>query len=70
VASQEATLMTLVRSSFLLSENLDNYPPNNEPFSQEIHLKILLLIAGGSKFSNSEPRCRVSVLNFFVKYGK
>jgi hypothetical protein len=41
-------------------------PPKNEPFSQEMHLKIPLL-SWGWKLSNSKPGCRVSALDFFVK---
>ncbi len=41
-------------------------PPENEPFSQEMHLKIPLL-SRGFKLSNSKPRCRVSALHLFVK---
>jgi hypothetical protein len=41
-------------------------PSKNEPFSQEMHLKIPLL-TWCLKLSNSKPGCRVSALHFFVK---
>jgi hypothetical protein len=44
----------------------DHHPPKNEPFSQEMHLKIPLL-SRGLKMSNSKPGCIVSALHFFVK---
>jgi hypothetical protein len=39
-------------------------PPKNEPFSQDMHLKIPIL-SRGLKLSNSKPGCKVSVLHFF-----
>jgi hypothetical protein len=56
---------TKKKLGFLLSENPDHLP-KNEPFSQEIHLKIQLL-SRGSKLSYSKPGCEVSALHFFVK---
>ncbi len=41
-------------------------PPKNEPFSQEMHLKIPLL-SRGLKSSSSKPVCRISAIHFFVK---
>jgi hypothetical protein len=41
-------------------------PKKNEPFSQEMHLKIPLP-SQGLILSNSKPGCRVSALHFFVK---
>jgi hypothetical protein len=49
-----------------LSGNSDHRPKENKPFSQEMHLKILLL-SRGLKLSNSKPGSRVSALHFFVK---
>jgi hypothetical protein len=43
----------------LYFKNPDNQPPKNEPFSQEMHLKIPLL-RRGSNFSNSKPGCSLS----------
>jgi hypothetical protein len=40
--------------------------PKNQPFSQEMHLKIPLS-SQGSEFSNSNPGCRILALYFFVK---
>ncbi len=62
----EATMVTLDRCWLPLSENPDHHPQKNEPFSQEMHLKIPLL-SRGLKVSNSNPGCRVSALHFFVK---
>ncbi len=41
-------------------------PPETEPFSQKMHLKIPLS-SRGLKLSNSKPGCEVSAHNFFVK---
>jgi hypothetical protein len=55
---------------FLLFIHLDSFfrkprpsPPNNEPFIQEMHLKMPVL-SRGLKLSNSKPGCRVSALHF------
>ncbi len=66
LASWEAKWVQLDRSWLPLPKNPDHHPPKNEPFSQEMHLKIPRLCRG-LKFSNSKPGCRVSALHFFVK---
>jgi hypothetical protein len=67
VETWEATLMPLDRSWLSLSvRNPRSSPPENDPFSQEMHLKILLL-SRGLKLSNYKPGCRVSALHFFCE---
>jgi hypothetical protein len=66
MASLETTLVPLDRSRLPLSDNPDHHPQENEPFIQEMHLKITLL-SRGLKLSNSKPGCGVSALHFFVK---
>ncbi len=57
--------MPLDRPWLPLSKYLESSPSKNEPFSQEMHLKILLT-SRGLKLSKSKPGCRVSALQFFV----
>ncbi len=64
--SQKATLVPLDRPWLPLLENCDHHPQKNEPFSQEMHLKIPPS-SQGLKLSNSKPEYRVSALHFFVK---
>jgi hypothetical protein len=40
-------------------------PPKDEPFNQEMHLKMPLLSLG-LILSNLQPECRVSALHFFM----
>jgi hypothetical protein len=49
----------------LLQKTLITTTKKNEPFSQEMHLKITLSIRG-LKLPNSKPGCIVSALHFFV----
>jgi hypothetical protein len=50
----------------LCQKTLNRPPQKNEPFSQEIHLKIPLW-SRALKLTNSKPICTVSALHFFVK---
>jgi hypothetical protein len=66
LVSYEAALVSLDRSLLFLSKNLYHHSSKNEPFSQEMHLKIPLSSLG-LKLSNPKPGCEVSALHFFVK---
>ncbi len=56
LAGQDVTLVPLDKSCVPLSENPDQQPKRNEPFSHEMHLKIPLL-SRGLKLSKSKPGC-------------
>ncbi len=65
LASSEAILVHWFDWYFLFQKTPSN-TPKNEPFSQEMHLKIPLQ-SRDLKLSNSKPSCRVSALHSCVK---
>jgi hypothetical protein len=66
LASQDAALVPLNRPCLPLSEKPDHHLTRNEPFSQEMHLKIPLS-SQGLKMAYSNPGCRISVLSLLCE---